>query len=253
MYTNNDALVTYQDSRLIERRDMYTSRPEFYVSKNQTVGVAYSPTRIYPSFDAPVTKRVIDPQKSYYRSISTSPTGYGQTYISLNNKRGVTKESPIMKVTTTKQMFYPSYQDETEEVLELPARALSPVQTLYAKPLYSKPEYYASSNKKLYSRKYDNLTNYYDALHTKKNETLSNYKKEEKRHDKTHRTTYVPKEPVLLDAITTYPTQTLVPMYTEVPVYTDVPVYGSRTYYPVTSTYKYTPSTYYRRVNGGKP
>jgi hypothetical protein len=38
---------------------------------------------------------------------------------SLGTKKQYAMESPIMKVTTQKQMYYPAYTKETEELLEV--------------------------------------------------------------------------------------------------------------------------------------
>ena len=216
-----------------------------YQKKNQIVGVEASPTRVYPKFNSPT--KVREPQTTFSRSLARSSTGYGKTFISYNNKKDITKESPIMKVTTTKQMFYPSYQNETEEILEIQENQQNQIQTIYSKPLYSEVRnFYSPTKPTAYARKFDTLDNYHDAINSKNNELRSKSLWREKQHGRNYKTTYVPQTKVYEEPILTYPTTTLVPMYTE------TPLYGSKMYYPVTSTYKYTPSTYYKRIGGGK-
>ena len=245
MYNNAAASITYQDARWISRKSFSVSKPSFHPPQNPLP--EFSASRAFPKFDAPKPKRIIDPQATFTRSISTGPSGLGRTIISMGRNKGVTHESPIVKVTTRKQVFYPSFQDETEEVLEMQDKYGLPSKTVYSKPMYSEEKYYNSPS---YRNKYDNRDrerdrdyDYHDRRSGSK-EDQGRRSNRDKRHSRHSKTSYKRNDPIYVEAVPTYPTQTIVPMYTQ------IPMYNSSMYYPVSSPYTYYPYTDYTGYNG---
>lgn len=158
-------------------------------------------------------------------------------------------ESPIVKVTTRKQVFYPSFQDETEEVLEIQDRQGLPSKSVYSKPMYSEEMYYNSpSHRHRYDDRdldRDHQRDYdYRERRSASKEASGRRSGREKRHSRHSKTSYRKSEPVYVEAVPAYPPQTVVPMYSQ------VPMYSSAMYYPMTSSYAYYPYADYTRYNG---
>ena len=154
-----------------------------------------------------------------------------------------------MKVTTKKQVFYPSYQDETEEVLEMQDQSALPIKTVYSKPMYNETKYvYSPPQKRNYEEKHHphEYDHYEDHSGSKER---SRRKENEKRRSRHSKPSSVVKEPIFVEAVPTYPTQNFVPMYSHVPMY-GPNIYGTSMYYPISNTYSYIPYAEYSKTNG---
>lgn len=260
MYNFDNTLVSYQDPRCIERRDVYSSRPSYFVSKQKTMQNNAAQSTFYQTKDNEV-RRVFQPQKNFTRTLTASPKKFGSTTYSLGSKRQYSNASPIMKVTTQKQVYYPGFQNESEEIIEVQQPSYAPA---YTKSHYQNEQRYSSPNHRQgygsssqmqgYSNLYNEGTGYshdnqgyhhgresdhHRTNHRNKSQehfkNNSHHKNRSKKHDQLHQTYYVPTSPIKYESIPVMPTQTLVPMYSQVPLYQSPATYT--TFHPVATTY----------------
>lgn len=249
MYNFDNTIVSYADPRAIERREVYSSRPSYYVSKQQKVYDSPLRTTFHTTYGS---QRIIEPQHQMKRTLTASqpiyysPSRMGHTIVDMPHQKKITQEEPITKVTTTKQVYYPALYQEKKETIEFNDKAPEVLRTtLAAAPTYSKsyyqvPEYTHVDHE--YDRDYEVKYNRHRSTSPKRyreEERDRRYREEEKdrkhrsrKHDKYHTSTYISPE---RNAMHTIPMQTYMPTYT-------VPVYNT-TYYPAAPAY--TPSYYY--------
>ena len=91
-----------------------------------------------------VVNRVVAPQRIARPTISLSPTRAGKTLYGLAPKSAITSEKPIVKVSTTKQAYYPASQNHVEEHLEMDENMISTsprYYTTYEEPFYQQKRY----------------------------------------------------------------------------------------------------------------
>lgn len=273
MYNYDNTLVQYQDPRLIERRDVYTSRPAYYVSKQTPVNPGVTLQSTFYNTGG-IAQSVYAPQETVGRPLTVSPVRGGTTFLNMEAKEKATlPKSPIVKVKTEKQLYYPAAVAETEERVELPDELEYLCRSTYT-PTYAKTatiDHYDYEKDRYYERR--------DRRYGKSAEEYRNERKTRtKNYDKYHKSYYVPTatnyvQPIatqtsvvhpvttqtnVVHPVTTHtsyvqpvssvPTQNLVPMYSHVPVYQSPPTY---TTYQNVGT-KYAQPVYYDRKGSGK-
>ena len=243
MYNFDNTVVSYADPRAVERREVYSSRPSFHVSKQKSLHAAPLQTTFYTTYGS---KGIIQPQVQMARTITASnPTYYSpvrksKKLIDMPYQQSLTHEEPITKVTTTKQTYYPALYQEKHETIELNDQAPEVFRTTrVASPTYTK-SYYPAPEYKNYDHEYDR--DYEVKYNRHKSSSPHRYrdtqrdnrdmKHRSRKHDKYHTSHYVSPS---RSGMYTIPAQTYIPTYT-------VPVYNT-TYYP--SATAYNPSYYY--------
>lgn len=254
MYNYNDTLVSYKDSRAIERRDMYRSRPSYFVSKQTPVQNLDARSTFYQT-KSEGHQGVIAPQTHFTQTLTASPGGFGQTNYSRKVKYEPSRDSPIMKVTTKKQLYYPALSSEVEEELKVQeGYALVPT---YQKTYYQEEPDYRRSQTAYPRGSYRERS--YDCRDTRNRRRYGERSPDNrdsrsvtktKQHDRYNKTTKVSDNVITLQTVPVMPTQTLVPMYTQVPMYNQPQTYTS--FYPVNTNYVYTPGTYQQKYGSGK-
>jgi hypothetical protein len=140
MYNFDNTIVSYPDPRAVERREAYTSRPSYYVSKQTPVYASPLQNTFYTTYGA---QRIIEPQPQMARPLTAnhytyaSPARKTQTVVDMAQKQTLTQEEPITKVTTTKQVYYPALYKDKQETLEFSEKTPEVVRpTLAALPTY---------------------------------------------------------------------------------------------------------------------
>ncbi|CAI2379685.1 unnamed protein product [Moneuplotes crassus] len=147
-----------------------------------------------------IKPNVSSPRNNYKRTISTSPV-HRTTVLSMPHKATVSvNENPIVKITTEKQVYYPSTEKETEEHYEVKEKEGTPVYPAY-KTAYD--HRFEGNMGKLNNTSQDFDCNHYEA--DKKYTTR--YRYQTPTRESRYTTTYIP----------TY--QATTPIYTS-PVYT---------------------------------
>lgn len=246
--------MSYKDSRAIERRDMYRSRPSYFVSKQSPVQNLDARSTFYQT-KSDGHQGVIAPQTHFTQTLTTSPARFRNTNYQKSIKYEPSRDSPIMKVTTKKQLYYPALSTEVEEELKVQEPyALVPT---YQKTYYQEePEYRRSQTAyqpgSYRERSYDRRDTRNRRRHGERSpnhkESRSHHKT--KQHDRYNKTTSVPENVCTFQTIPVMPTQTLVPMYTHVPSYNQPQTYTS--FYPINTNYAYTPGTYQQKYGSGR-
>jgi hypothetical protein len=145
MYNFDNTIVSYPDPRAVERREAYTSRPSYYVSKQTPVYASPQQNTFYTTYG---TQRIIEPQPQLARPLTAnhysyaSPSRKVQTVVGMPLKQKLTQEEPITKVTTTKQVYYPALYKDKQEVLEFSEKTPEVYRpTLAAYPTYARSQY----------------------------------------------------------------------------------------------------------------
>ena len=241
MYNIDDTLVRYQDTRLLmpSAPAPASQRPAYYMTQQKPVMM----TETVPIYEAqPVlgaTQRIIMPQQKYRRTMSISPNRFNKTAYSMVPKSTHTKEEPIVKVSTTKQFYYPALYNEVEEHLEVEESkaASQPVFYRTRGQFYDVPQYEPQS--------FMPAATYYP----KTNKSIQTGGSRSKKYQATYR----PKErhysPLKYDPIATVAPTPFIPTYTQLPVFYPTPNYV--TYNPMSTAY--TAPMYNTGYNSGSP
>lgn len=229
MYNFDNTLVTYQDARGVGVNTHYQQPPvghNHYMHTQQQVyeqptmpvyGTAYPPA--YQT-----SHRVVAPQQSNYRvTLSPSPrrsmtqNSFNKTAYALQPKTTYTKDKPIVKVSTTKQVYYPAAHNQVEEHLELEEGKTSSIpaynqyQTIEPMPVADTRGF-----------EYENTRHHSPVRHhSPMRQTKTNKRIQTGGSNKNYYTSY---QPAATQQINPYSTQTIVPMYTQVPTYIPQPV-----------------------------
>ena len=222
MYNFDNTLVSYQDPRCIERRDQYSTRNNYFVSKQSPtqLGSTYQST-FYKT--AGLSQGVKAPQMQPRPvTVATYAQNPYSTIVSMPEKRTFTHESPITKVTTQKQVFYPALHTETSQHLEFNEENKQTI-TYAREDAYERDrgtrDRYSSPQRRRYAE-----SDYYSPEgYRRRREHLSHSPRrhsDRKRLDKYHTTTFVPTNTYIMQPGPFAPTQTVVPMYTHVPTTT---------------------------------
>lgn len=236
--------MTYQDTRLIERNKM-AAKPSFYLSNGTPIGGVPPIKQSFPKFPAPFHRRIVDPQSTFSRALASTSAPFRKTVLSVGTKKGLSSESPIVKVTTHKQVFYPSFHDETEELIEIRGSSAHRLSAVRAQPP-RRAQGYDEHREREYEWE-EEERGYEERRERRKR------RRKEKRHDKSHKTMYVPKGGYVVEAVPnvqTVPAMQTVQAQSFVPMYMNPAVYGSQIYYPMASSYG--PQVVYAKQGSGK-
>lgn len=175
MYNHNDTLVSYQDPRAIERRDVYSNKPSFVLTKQRPVESIDARSTFYNTSNS-AFKGVRAPQKEFTRTMTASPGAFGKTTYSMGLKKKLTKDSPIVKVTTKRQLYYPALHNETEETLEVQ-------EGVEVMPVYQKTHYLPQHTTEIKPNRHEEFRNSHYRSHSYKNDDYRESKYSHNRHN----------------------------------------------------------------------